>query len=94
MMTGKASPGQKPWERLGLSKSTYYRRHGKGGDGVAAPASGRSSTQAAVDRALAKQARIYLEQTLGTKGEDEVMSFTGTVGQFRAVAAVLRKAGS
>lgn len=94
MIAGKAV-GPKPWESLGISKSTYYRKHGKGGGTEVSQGAGRrSSTQDAVERALAKQARIQLEQALGQKGPDEAVSFTATVELFRALVGVLRRAGS
>jgi hypothetical protein len=94
MNAGKArGPDDKPWVALGLSKSTYYRRLAKQGQPEGATPRRDSPTQDAVDRALARQARIQLEQTLQGKREDEAVALTGTVDLLRAVAATLRKSG-
>lgn len=93
-----AGKANKPWEALGLSKSTYYREQAKkrGTDGVGSAAPGRgsrNSTQDAVSRALAKQARRALERTVAGKRADDAVTLTETAELMQAVVDVLRKAG-
>jgi len=93
MTTGKSPGGSKPWEALGMSKSTYYRKQGnKGQQGAPTSRRAPNPTEDAVNRALAKQARIQLEQAI-ERSENDTVTFKGTVDLFVAVVDMLRKAG-